>query len=163
GIESIIVDMPGTGGSATPLLPLRLSGLARLCDRLLGVLGYREVDVLGISWGGALAQEVARRYPARVGKLVLAATSCGWLRPPGRPGGARGAGKAAPLLLAHLLRERRPHPLWRGGARRAEPPARSGTPALHPAARGAGLPLAAHSDPRLVEPAVAAPPAHADA
>lgn len=84
GVESIAVDLPGTGGSQTSLWPLRLRGLARLLDGLLDALGYREVDVLGISWGGALAQEMARRHAARVARLVLVATSPGWMSLPGR-------------------------------------------------------------------------------
>jgi poly(3-hydroxyalkanoate) depolymerase len=85
GIESLAVDMPGTGGSQTPRWPLLLRQLAHRVDRLLDVLGYQEIDVLGISWGGTLAQELARRHPARVGKLVLAATAPGWTSIPGRP------------------------------------------------------------------------------
>ena len=53
--------------------------------RALDVLGYRAVDVLGVSWGGALAQEVALRHPRRVRKLVLAATTPGWIGVPGHP------------------------------------------------------------------------------
>src|SRR5262249_3956949 len=84
--ETIAFDLPGTGGSQTPLLPRTLRGLARLTCRLLDVLGYPgAIDVLGISWGGALAQEFALTCPARVRRLVLAATSTGWLSVPGSP------------------------------------------------------------------------------
>src|SRR5262249_29700655 len=62
-VETIAVDLPGTGGSPATVLPKRLCGLARLLVGLLDVLGYRSVDVLGISWGGTLAQELALRYP----------------------------------------------------------------------------------------------------
>jgi poly(3-hydroxyalkanoate) depolymerase len=84
-VQTIAVDMPGCGGSATTLLPLRFGGLARLAARLLDVLGYDRVDVLGISWGGGLAQEFARRHPERVRRLVLVATSTGLLSVPGDP------------------------------------------------------------------------------
>ena len=84
--ETIAVDMPGTGGSETPLLPRPLYGLAGLAARVLDVLGYPQaIDVLGISWGGALAQEFVLRFPRRVRRLVLAATSTGWLSVPGDP------------------------------------------------------------------------------
>ena len=84
-VETIAVDMPGSGGSATTATPRCFGGLARLAASLLDVLGYRQVDVLGVSWGGALAQEFALQQGARVRRLVLAATSSGWLGVPGRP------------------------------------------------------------------------------
>src|ERR1700758_2772221 len=58
-------DVPGLGGSPTPAAPYRLWGLSRLVARMLDVLGHPRVDVLGVSWGGALAQQFAfqqRRY-----------------------------------------------------------------------------------------------------
>ncbi|MDT6961775.1 poly(3-hydroxyalkanoate) depolymerase [Cupriavidus sp. SZY C1] len=85
GVEVIIFDVPGAGGSPAPLLPYRLSNLCVMADKLLARLGYAgQVDVLGVSWGGALAQEFARLYPARCRRLVLAGTSAGVLMVPGR-------------------------------------------------------------------------------
>lgn len=86
GIETIAIDVPGTGGSPATRLPMPMCGLARLLVGALDVLGFREVDVLGVSWGGALAQELAYRHAGRVGRLVLAATSTGMLSVPGRLG-----------------------------------------------------------------------------
>jgi pimeloyl-ACP methyl ester carboxylesterase len=43
----------------------------------MDVLALERADVLGYSFGGALAQELARRAPDRVGRLVLCATSPG--------------------------------------------------------------------------------------
>ena len=84
--ETIAFDLPGTGGSQTPVLPRTLRCLAGLTCGVLDTLGYRRaIDVLGISWGGALAQEFVLTYPARVRRLVLAATSTGWLSLPGNP------------------------------------------------------------------------------
>ena len=84
GVETIAIDIPGTGGSPATRLPRRLCGLARLLVKALDVLGFGVVDVLGISWGGALAQELAYRYTERVNRLVLVATSTGLLSLPGR-------------------------------------------------------------------------------
>jgi len=85
GVEVIIFDVPGAGGSPAPLMPYRFSNLCVLADRLLSHLGYvGQVDTLGVSWGGALAQEFARLYPQRCRRLVLAATSPGVLMVPGR-------------------------------------------------------------------------------
>jgi len=85
GREIVIFDMPGIGGSPVSLVPRRFSGIARLTRRLLDRLGYREVDVAGVSWGGAVAQQFARQYRTRVRRLVLAATSAGAVMVPGRP------------------------------------------------------------------------------
>ena len=83
--ETIAIDIPGTGGSEPTLLPRRMRAIADLVMRALDVLGYRDVDVLGVSWGGGLAQEIARRHQGRVRRLVLAATGPGWIAIPGRP------------------------------------------------------------------------------
>src|SRR5262250_667132 len=86
GPEAIIFDVPGVGGSPAPRLPYRPSTLARLAARLLDQLGHEQVDVLGVSWGGALAQQFAFQHAKRCRRLVLAATSPGHLMVPGKPG-----------------------------------------------------------------------------
>ena len=78
-------DLPGTGESPRAGCPQRMSGLARLVNDLLATLGEAKVDVLGISFGGALAQEFTRRYPDSVRRLVLCATSTGLFSVPPRP------------------------------------------------------------------------------
>ena len=85
-IEVVRFDVPGVGGSPLPRLPYRLPGLARLVARLLDRLGYRCVDMLGISWGGGLAQQFALGHRDRCRRLVLVATGTGMLMVPGRPG-----------------------------------------------------------------------------
>lgn len=75
--ETIAFDLPGTGESATPRLPMSMRGLAHLTLHLLDVLGYRHTNVLGFSFGGLLAQQIAHLAPDRVDRLVLAATGCG--------------------------------------------------------------------------------------
>ena len=84
GPEAIIFDVPGVGGSLAPKLPYRPWMLARLTARLLDQLGREQVDVLGVSWGGALAQQFAFQQPKRCRRLVLAATSPGSLMVPGK-------------------------------------------------------------------------------
>jgi poly(3-hydroxyalkanoate) depolymerase len=83
--EIVIFDVPGVGKSEMSWRPRRFSGLARLANKLLNRLGYQRVDVIGVSWGGALAQQFARQYPDRCRRLVLAATSPGAVMVPGRP------------------------------------------------------------------------------
>jgi poly(3-hydroxyalkanoate) depolymerase len=86
GIGIIAFDVPGTGGSSEPPGPYRLAWLANVANELLVSLGVEgEVDVGGVSWGGGIAQEFTHRYPLRVRRLVLAATSAGAVSLPGRP------------------------------------------------------------------------------
>src|SRR5919198_6553086 len=86
GPEAIVFDVPGVGGSPVPALPYRPWMLAKLTARLLDQLGHERVDVLGVSWGGALAQQFAYQYASRCRRLVLAATSPGHLMVPGKLG-----------------------------------------------------------------------------
>ena len=78
-------DMPGIGGSPAPVVPYHLVTLPSLLSGLLDQLGYEQADVLGISWGGGLAQQFAASRPSRVRRLVLVATGPGALMVPGHP------------------------------------------------------------------------------
>jgi poly(3-hydroxyalkanoate) depolymerase len=78
-------DMPGIGGSPAPVVPYHLVTLPSLLAGLLDQLGYEQADVLGISWGGGLAQQFALSRPDRVRQLVLVATAPGALMVPGHP------------------------------------------------------------------------------
>jgi poly(3-hydroxyalkanoate) depolymerase len=78
-------DMPGVGGSPAPVVPYHLATSGSLLSGLLDQLGYERADVLGISWGGALAQQFALSRPDRVRRLVLVATGPGSLMVPGHP------------------------------------------------------------------------------
>jgi poly(3-hydroxyalkanoate) depolymerase len=94
--DVIRFDPPGVGGSAEPPLPYRFTGLCRLIARLLTELGYDRVDVLGISWGGGVAQHFAAFQRSRCRRLVLTATTTGSLMVPGKPS-----------ALAHMVTPRR--------------------------------------------------------
>jgi poly(3-hydroxyalkanoate) depolymerase len=95
--QVISFDAPGAGRSETGLRPIRMRGLAELTLELLDTLGYSgPVDVLGYSFGGAIAQQLAHRRPDRVRRLILAATLPGVGGVPGNP-----------LLIARLLSPRR--------------------------------------------------------
>ena len=83
GVRTIAFDAPGAGRSASSAVPLGLESLARLTEDLLDRLGYGRVDVLGYSFGGLVAQFLARRAPDRIRRLVLAATTPGWGGVPG--------------------------------------------------------------------------------
>jgi poly(3-hydroxyalkanoate) depolymerase len=78
-------DVPGTGGSPTSIAPYGFPYLAWVLGRVLSKLGIGVVDVLGLSWGGALAQQFAFQNPRRCRRLVLVATGTGLLMVPAHP------------------------------------------------------------------------------
>jgi poly(3-hydroxyalkanoate) depolymerase len=84
-VEVIRFDPPGIGGSPAPRRPYRFSGLCRLIAAMLTELGYDRADVLGISWGGGVAQHFAAFQGARCRRLVLVATATGTPMVPARP------------------------------------------------------------------------------
>lgn len=81
----IMFDMPGVGKSPDPLIPYNTTTMSWITAQLLARFGLDEVDVMGISWGGAMAQHFALQYPGRTKRLVLVATSAGMLMIPGNP------------------------------------------------------------------------------
>jgi poly(3-hydroxyalkanoate) depolymerase len=95
-IEVVTFDVPGAGGSPTPRLPYNFPMLAWFLARLLDQLGYDEFDILGISWGGGLAQQVAFQHRRRCRRLVLVSTATGSLMVP-----------ASPLVLRKMVTTRR--------------------------------------------------------
>jgi poly(3-hydroxyalkanoate) depolymerase len=95
-VEVIRFDPPGIGGSPLPPGPYRFTALCRLIAGLLTELGHDQADVLGISWGGAVAQHFAAFQGARCRRLVLTATAAG-----------APMVLARPSVLAHLMTPRR--------------------------------------------------------
>lgn len=81
--QVISFDAPGTGHSRTPRSPYTIRALAGLVAGLLDELELQLVDVLGYSFGGIVAQQLARDHAARVRRLILGATMCGWGAVPG--------------------------------------------------------------------------------
>lgn len=84
-IEVVRFDVPGVGGSPAPPAPYSFPMLGALVRRMMAALGHDRYDVLGISWGGGLAQQIAVQQPRRCRRLVLAATGTGSLMVPARP------------------------------------------------------------------------------
>ncbi len=81
----VMFDMPGTGESPEPSVPYNPATISWTATRILDRLGLDEVDVMGISWGGAIAQHFALQHPKRTRRVVLAATTAGMLMIPGKP------------------------------------------------------------------------------
>lgn len=85
GVETIAFDAPGTGASVAPRRPRTMWELARTVSAHLDQLGYGTVDVLGISWGGGLAQYLAVVRKSRVRRLILVCTAFGLGSIPANP------------------------------------------------------------------------------
>ena len=90
-------DVPGSGGSPDSPLPYGFPYLAAVLGQLLKKIGLTgKVDVLGVSWGGALAQQFAFQNPRRCRRLILVSTGTGAIMVPGNP-----------VVLAKMLTPRR--------------------------------------------------------
>lgn len=101
GRRLIAIDMPGIGGSPDPVFPYSIPEIALTLAVLFDRLGLDQVDMLGISWGGALAQQFAFQHRARTRRLVLAATAAA----PGMIHGSALAGALGSLGPADLSME----------------------------------------------------------
>lgn len=76
----LIPDLPGAGDSDRPP-PVHCAGysptwLARVLVALLDRLGVDQIDLLGHSWGGAVAVCLADVAPQRVRRLILVDATC---------------------------------------------------------------------------------------
>jgi pimeloyl-ACP methyl ester carboxylesterase len=71
--EVVLVDYPGVG-SSTGEPSSTIASTARQMIAFVVALGLDEIDLLGFSIGGFVAQEIALVRPALVRRLVLAAT-----------------------------------------------------------------------------------------
>lgn len=95
-LQVVRFDAPGVGRSTPYRRPRRMPGYARTIERMVRDLDLAQVDVLGVSLGGAAAQQLAWQAPGLVRRLVLAATGPGM-------GGVPGS----PRVLVHLATPRR--------------------------------------------------------
>ncbi|MDO9379021.1 MAG: alpha/beta fold hydrolase [Nocardioidaceae bacterium] len=78
-------DVPGVGGSPPSPVLYNLMTLSSWVGALMTRLGHHDFDVLGMSWGGGLAQQLAFQSRRRVRRLVLVATGTGSLMVPAHP------------------------------------------------------------------------------
>lgn len=85
GFERIKVGLPGAGGALArqPLLTMR--HFAALAAGVIDELDLEQTDVLGLSFGGMVAQQLAHDRGTRVRGLVLVSTSCGLGGEPSTP------------------------------------------------------------------------------
>jgi pimeloyl-ACP methyl ester carboxylesterase len=103
--EIILVDYPGVGSSSGEFGPTIVDTARRMID-FVAALDLSEIDLLGFSIGGFVAQEVALVRPTLVRRLVLAATG-----PKGAPGmhgwrediAAAARGESKPENLLYIM------------------------------------------------------------
>lgn len=75
-------DQRGLGQTSKPDVPYSMADYADDAARLMDFIGWKSAKVIGVSFGGMVAQEFVLRHPHKVERLVLACTS------PGGTGGA---------------------------------------------------------------------------
>src|ERR1700761_102974 len=80
--DLVAYDQRGLGRSAKPDVDYTMADYADDAAALMDHLGWERERVIGVSFGGMAARELALRHPGRVERLVFACTS---------PGGAGGA------------------------------------------------------------------------
>lgn len=69
----LVPDLPGHGDSARPDVSYELQWNAHIIARWLEALGIEQVDVVGHSYGGGVAQMLLLECPERIRRLVLVA------------------------------------------------------------------------------------------
>ena len=73
--RTITLDPPGSGRSSVPDGRFTMGHFAQVLEDVLTHVGVASANVLGLSLGGMMAQELAHRSPERVRRLVLVSTS----------------------------------------------------------------------------------------
>jgi 3-oxoadipate enol-lactonase len=112
--EILAYDQRGLGQTSIPNTPYTMVDYAEDANALLDAVGWNHCLVMGISFGGMVAQELALRYPHRVERLVLACTSSG-----GAGGSSYPLHELADLPLEDYVRrilqlsDIRRHAIWR--------------------------------------------------
>ena len=112
-----------------------MPGIVKTIEQMLDTLGYQQVDVLGVSLGGVVAQQLAHQAPQRVRRLILAATGPGVVGLGGVPGSPR-------AMLALATHAATTYPTTTGGSPATSTAARPAIPTRSFTARSPGPPAA---------------------
>jgi 3-oxoadipate enol-lactonase len=75
--DQLAYDQRGLGQTDIPDGPYTMRDYADDAAALLDAIGWDRCRVLGVSFGGMVAQELAVRHPQRVERMVLACTASG--------------------------------------------------------------------------------------
>ena len=75
--EIISYDQRGLGQTSKPKNKYTMKQYANDAADLIDKLGFSRLPVMGVSFGGMVAQELVIRHPDKVSKLILACTSSG--------------------------------------------------------------------------------------
>lgn len=114
--DVLTYDQRGLGRTSKPAGPYTMAGYADDAAALMDAVGWDRSHVLGISFGGMVAQELAIRHPDRVDRLVLACSSSG-----GAGGASAPLHEYAQLPLDEQVKvrmevlDRRHDHVWRAG------------------------------------------------
>ncbi len=98
----IAINYRGIGSSAG-LAPVTVGEMARDTIELVRAMGFEQIDLLGFSLGGFVAQDLVLQAPTLVRRLILTGTG-----PAGGPGISRVGAVSWPLILKGLLTLRDP-------------------------------------------------------
>ena len=73
----IVFDGRGVGNTTTGSKPFTIEQLANDTSGLLDALKIQKANVLGLSLGSYIAQQLTITYPEKANRLILVASSCG--------------------------------------------------------------------------------------
>src|SRR5690349_13081960 len=75
--DVLAYDQRGLGRTDKPDRPYSMAEYADDAAGLMDAVGWDSANVVGVSFGGMVAQELVLRHPQKVRRLVLACTSPG--------------------------------------------------------------------------------------
>ena len=75
--QVLVYDQRGLGKTSVPDGPYTMADYAQDASALLDHVGWQTTNIIGLSFGGMVAQEFGVTYPDRIHRMVLMCTSAG--------------------------------------------------------------------------------------